>query len=128
MKIENRQKTLMIFAGVCLGLFVGNFIIYEPLKKNWDTRAEKIRKLRQDVADNRRLYEQKDRILARWQRMQTNALPSDKSLAESKVLNALESWEQASRIKIERRQPQWKEDPEYTTLELNIDASGDMTS
>ena len=128
MKIENRQKTLMIFAGVCLGLFAGNFIIYEPLMKNWEARSEKIQKLRKDVEENQRLLAQKDRILDRWERMKTNALPMDKSLAESKVLNAVDSWEQASSIKIERRQPQWKEDQDYTTLELNIDASGDMTS
>lgn len=123
---KNRQTVLMIIAGAVLVLLVGDSLVFAPLRASWKERAERIKKLEQDVDVGTALLKQKYRLEKRWQQMQTNTLPADPSLARNELLKALERWEQDSRIKIDRIAPQWKTGDDYTTLECRIDASGTM--
>ena len=126
MKPEERQKKLMIGVIAIIGLFAADKFLYEPLKGAWDDRNKAIQKMKHDVEYDNGLIRQKDRILARWDKMQKSALPQDRAVAESKVFDALSRWEQRSGIKVERRQPQWKDGDDYTTLELFVDATGNV--
>ena len=128
MNIQNRQKPLVIVAAVALALLVGDSVIRKPLVESWKSRRDRIVKLRHDVDMDTRLLNQRTSITARWNKMQTNALPADKSEAESKVLNALETWTRESDIRIDRRQPQWREEEDSTIFELSIDATGGIVS
>jgi hypothetical protein len=126
MKPEDRQKRLMIIVIAGVALFAGDKLVFDPLKGAWDERQATIKKLKHDVDYDNSLIRKKDRILARWDKMQKSALPQDRAIAESKVFDALSRWEQRSGIKVERRQPQWKDGDDYTTLELFIDATGSV--
>jgi hypothetical protein len=128
MNIENRQKPLVIIVAVVLVLLVGDSFIRKPLMESWTNRSKRIADLKKEVDMDNRLIERRTSILARWNKMQTNALPADKSAAETKVLNALETWTRESDIRIERRQPQWRDEEDSTMLEFYIDATGGITS
>ena len=105
----------MILAGAALALLVGDSLIISPLQASWRERAERIKKLEQEVKDGNALLTQKLRLEGRWAQMQTNTLPTDPSLARNELLKALERWEQHSRLKIDRIAPQWKTGDDYTT-------------
>jgi len=124
--LKNRQTVLMIVAAAALILLVGDSFILTPLQASWKERAERIKKLEQDVKVGNDLLKQKYRLDSRWNHMQTNTLPADPSLARNELLKALERWEQDSRLKIDRIAPQWKVGDDYTTLECRVDASGSM--
>ena len=68
-------------------------------------------------------------LRATWERMRTNTLPTDESLAEEQVLKAFRKWERDSRVTITSISPQSKHDSdEYTTIQCRIEASGNIDS
>lgn len=133
-KIQDRQKVLLIVAGVVLALFVGNSIVYEPLKQSWLDRAKRIADLKQNVARDRALLRRKTEILARWEHMKNNVLPANSSLAGSAILKAKDRWVQQSGVSPDDFSPQLKTDSDtdstniITTWECRTDASGNMHS
>ena len=134
-KIENRQKFLLIIAAVALGLFIGNSVIYEPLKQSWLDRAKHIAELKQNVARDKSLLRKRTEILARWDRMQTNVLPVNPSQAGSAILKAKDRWVGNSGVSLDGFSPQLKQDTTdqdstnvVTTWECRTDASGNMRS
>ena len=61
--------------------------------------------------------------------MRTNTLPSNLSVAESKVLKAFDRWSQESRISISSKKLEWKRaGDDYMTLECRADALGSMSA
>ncbi len=124
--LKNRQTLLMVLAGAVLLLLVGDSLIVGPLWASWKERADRIKKLEQDVKVGTDLLKQKYRYEHHWHQMQTNTLPADPSLARNELLKAIERWEQDSKLKIDRIAPQWKTGDDYTTLECRVDASGTM--
>ena len=74
-----------------------------------------------------RLIKRKSLLLGRWDRIQTNALPSNESLAESALLKSFYRWAQDSGVSIASTKLQWRESGEdYLTLECRADATGDI--
>jgi Tfp pilus assembly protein PilO len=60
-----------------------------------------------------------------WEKMRTNSLPTNESLAEEQVLKAFRKWERDSRVTITSISPQPKHDSEdYTTIQCRVEASG----
>jgi hypothetical protein len=133
-KIENRQKLLLIVAVSILAVFVGNSVLYEPLKANWIARSERIADLKNKVNDDNRLLRRKTEILARWDSMKNNVLPPNSSQAGSALLKAKDRWVEKSGAGIEDFSPQLKQDTDpdssdvITTWECRTDASGSMRS
>jgi hypothetical protein len=134
-KIENRQKFLIVIAAVALALFLGNSAVYEPLKQAWLDRAKHIADLKQQVAMDKSLLRRKTEILARWQYMQTNVLPVNPSQAGSAILKAKDEWVRKSNVSLDGFSPQLKQDTTdqdstnvVTTWECRTDASGNMRS
>jgi hypothetical protein len=134
-KLENRQKLLLIVAVVVLALFLGNSVVYEPLKQSWLDRAKHIADLKQNVAVDKSLLRRKTEILARWDHMQTNVLPANPSQAGSAILKAKDRWVGNSGVSLDGFSPQLKQDTAdqdstniVTTWECRTDASGNMRS
>jgi hypothetical protein len=133
-KVQDRQKLLLIIAIVALALFIGNSIVYEPLKQSWLDRSKRIAELKQDVARDKALLRRKTEILARWEQMKTNVLPANPSQAGSAILKAKDRWVGNSGVSLDGFSPQLKQDTDtdttnvITTWECRTDASGNMRS
>lgn len=128
METKNRQKLLLIVAGVGLLLLVGNSIVFEPLVAAWKARSKRIADLRDQVAQGQQLVQRETALRYSWESKRTNALPSDQSAAEAQLFNAFDRWERASGISRVSIKPQWKqgEDDSYATLECRADYNGDI--
>ncbi|MDB6110142.1 MAG: hypothetical protein JWR69_1892 [Pedosphaera sp.] len=127
MEIKNRQKILLIAAATGLLLLVADSLILSPLMTSWQARTKRIAELKQLVSDGSLVIKRRESTLARWDRMRTNTLPSNISLAEGEMLKAFNRWAQDSGITLVSLKPQWKESGEdYMSLEWRADASGDI--
>jgi Tfp pilus assembly protein PilO len=127
MKIENRQKFLIVLTIVVVALYAGDLLIFEPLGKWWSARSQNIVQLRTQVKDGKFLLQRENSIRDRWDGMRTNTLPSNTSLAEQQVLRAFDNWSQDSGATVTGIMPQWKNDADdYMTLNCRVEASGDL--
>ena len=127
MQTKDRQKMLLIIAAVGLGLLLVDNLLISPLYASWTTRNKQIAALRQRLDQGRRLVNGRTSIVGRWDRIRTNSLPSDVSLAEGEMLKAVNRWAQDSGAKLESIKPQWRDSgDDYMTLECRADAIGDM--
>ena len=127
MKIEERQRLLVIVTLAALALFAADRLVFGPLDRAWTARSERIATLRKEIADGTLLLQREAGLRHRWSQMQTNTLPNNPSLAEQQLLKAVDAWAQESRVSVTGLTPQWKRDTdEYLTLECRVDAAGDL--
>ena len=129
MRIEDRQKLLVILAIAGVALLASDKLLVTPLTGLWKEHARRISELRDNLDKGTALLAREQAIRDRWTSMQKSALPTDVSAAESKVLTAVERWTRASGITFTSIKPQWKQNgDDYKTLECRVDATGDMES
>jgi hypothetical protein len=129
MEIKNRQKLLLIAAGAGLLFLVADSLIISPLYASWDARSKQIADLHKNLNEENHLLTQQARLTERWDRIRTNALPRNESLAEGALLKAFYRWAQDGGVSIGSTKLQWRESGEdYLTLECRADATGDMRS
>jgi len=129
MKIENRQKFLVVLTLAVIGLYAGDLLVFEPLAKVFSARSQQITQLRKQVKDGKFLLQREAGIRSRWDGMQTNTLPSNTSLAEQQLLKAFDSWTRASGAEISDILPQWKTDDDgYMTLDCRVEANGNLST
>jgi Tfp pilus assembly protein PilO len=129
MKIENRQRVLLVVTLSLLGLYAANLLVYGPMVKWWDARQAKIKELRQEVKDGKSLVRRESYIRGDWANMRTNALPDDPSQAEQQLLKAFNGWAGDSGVNVSSVTPQWQNDQDdYSTLDCRVEASGDLNS
>jgi Tfp pilus assembly protein PilO len=127
MKIQNRQRVLLIVTLVMLGILAANLLIYGPLVKWWDARQASIKELSQEVKEGKSLVRRETYIRSEWSNMRTNALPNDSSQAEQQLLKAFNGWAGDSGVNVSSVTPQWQNDQEdYSTLDCRVEASGDL--
>jgi hypothetical protein len=131
MKIQNRQQFLMVLTLSALALYVGNLLVYGPMKNWWQSRQDAVKQLRQEVSEGKMLVRREAVIRGEWDNMRTNALPNDASQAESQMLKSLANWSGDSRINVSSVTPQWQPDQgddqnNYSTLDCRVEASGDL--
>jgi Tfp pilus assembly protein PilO len=127
-EINNRQKLLLFVAVGGLLLLVLDSVVFEPLVASWRDRSHRIEELRKKVADGEFLLKHEASISGQWNRMLSNALPSDVSSAESQMLKSFDRWERDSGITRASIKPQWKQVEEgYNTIEYRADYTGDMS-
>lgn len=127
MKINNRQQFLLVLTIAAIALLAGDKLIWTPLSHAWTERGKEIARLRLQVADGKSLIKREQAIRSRWDRMRTNTLPNNQSLAQEQVLKALVNWSQESGVGINGTSPQWKNDAnDYKTLVCRVDASGTL--
>jgi hypothetical protein len=77
MKIEERQKFLVILTLVVISLYAGNMLVYEPLATWFSVRSQQIAQLRKEVKDGKFMLQREAGIRGQWSEMQTNTLPAD---------------------------------------------------
>lgn len=129
MEIKNRQQVLIIGAIVVLALFAGDKLVLGPLVGAWNSRAETLGKLRQQVAEGQSLLRREDSIRLQWAQMQRNTLTNNPSAAEQKVFQAIDGWVNDSRVTMSGITPQWKHDADdYMTLQCRLEAAGDLST
>ncbi len=129
MKINNRQQLLAVVAIAAVAVFAGDKLLFSPLVRSWQDRAARIATLRKQVNQGTQLLLREQSIRGRWEHMQTNTLPTNPSLAEQQVFQAVDLWSQDSRISITSIMPQWKRDAnDYMALECRVDALGNLAT
>ena len=127
MKIKNRQEFLVVLTVAAFALLVGVNFILEPLGGWWSSRQAQIRELRAEVAAGQQLIRRESGIRSRWADMTANALPANTSLAEQKLLTAVDGWSRSSGVEVTSLMPQWKnESTNYLTLTCRVETSGDL--
>lgn len=130
LNLPNRQRWLVIGAGVMLALFILNAIVFEPLTDMWHAHSAEIVKLRKSVGEGRGLIARSVQLDRTWAEMQANALPKDPSQAEQDVISAVDSWGRANSIELSSIRPQWKRggNERYSLLECRVDATGSLAT
>lgn len=127
---QNRQRLLLVAAGVGLLLLVGDSLVLTPLTKAWQARGAEIARLQKNVTEGRGIVERADRTQKLWAEMQTQALPKDPAKAEQDLITAFDRWGRAAGIELGSIKPQWKRGaaPRYSQLECRVDASGTLAT
>ncbi len=127
MKIKNRQEFLVVLTIAAFALLVGVNFILEPLGGWWSSRQAQVKDLRTKVADGNHLLKREAGIRGRWADMTANALPANTSLAEQKLLTAVDGWSRSSGAEVTSLMPQWKKDStNYLTLTCRVETSGNL--
>jgi len=127
MKIQDRQRFLVILTLAVLGLYVGDLVVFEPMVKWWKSRETQIIQLRQQISQGKTLIRREAVTRGEWDRMRTNSLPNDPSQAEQQLLRAFDNWAGNSGVTVNSLTPQWQSDQDdYSTLECRVEASGDL--
>ena len=127
MKIKNRQEFLVVLTIAAFALLVTVNFILEPLGGWWSSRQAQVKELRTKVTEGGQLIKRETGIRSRWAEMQTNALPANTSLAEQKLLTAVDSWSRSSGAEVTSLMPQWKnESTNYMTLNCRVETSGNL--
>ncbi len=129
MNPQNRQRILLIAVAALGTLFLGDRLIVTPLFQSWKDRSSRIGELRKQVEQGGTLVGRDSIIRGRWESMSTNTLPSEASIAESRVLKAFDRWSQESRISLTSIKPQWKRgSDDHALLECRVDAFGSLST
>jgi len=129
MKIQNRQQFLMVLTLVVLALYLGNWIVYEPMVKWWQSRQAKVAELRKEVSQGKLLIGRESYIRSQWQHIRSSSLANDSSQAEQQVLKAVDNWAGDSGVNVDSVTPQWQNDQDdYSTLDCRVEAKGDIGS
>ena len=127
MKIKNRQEFLVMLTVAAFALLVGVNFILEPLGGWWSARQTQIKELRTKVTEGQQLIRRESGIRSRWKEMSANALPANTSLAEQKLLTAVDGWSRSSGAEVTSLMPQWKnESTNYLTLTCRVETAGNL--
>jgi Tfp pilus assembly protein PilO len=129
MKINNRQQLLTVAAIAVVALFAADKLLIGPLTQFWKDRSKTIGELHERVTRGKNMIDRERALRSTWERMRTNTLPTDESVAEEQILKAFRKWERDSRVTITSISPQSKHDSdEFTTIQCRIEASGTIES
>jgi hypothetical protein len=129
MRIENRQRLLVLLSAAAIALLVADKIIITPLIAGWKERSDRIGELKKSITRGVLVLQRDTRIRQRWDSMHNSTLPEDLSEAENEVLKAFERWSADSSLSISSIKPQWKRTADdFMTLEYRADAFGTMSS
>jgi hypothetical protein len=128
MKINNRQRLLAILAGLIVGLFAADKLLFTPLTNGWKSRATALTQLRKSIDQGNMLIQREKLTRDRWNQIRSSTLPVNASQAEKEMLNAFEKWATDSQVSISSIRPQWKKGAtdDYSVLECRVDASGTL--
>jgi hypothetical protein len=127
METNKRQQTLILFAVAALVLLLGDSFVRAPLYTRWVERSAHIDQLKKSISQGELTVSRDASIRGRWEKMRSNTLSNNVSIAESQLLKAFDQWTRDSRVTIGSIRPQWKQpEDDYTTLECRADATGSI--
>jgi Tfp pilus assembly protein PilO len=129
MGFKFRERILVVAAGVCIVLLMGDRFIVTPLYRLWKARAERISLLKQNLEKGALLLDRKGDIDQRWLDMNERSLSADIAEAENKILNAVNSWASRSSFNLSSIKPRWLHDEVNSKkLEFRLSGTGDVES
>ena len=127
MQIKDRQRFLTILVIGGISLLVVDQLVRPPLMKFWDSRADEIKTLRNEVKHGESLKRSKDSIRAQWAEIQAATLSNNTSVAEQQLYKGIDRWSEVSGVTISSITPQSKQpSDDYKTIECRVDASGSI--
>jgi Tfp pilus assembly protein PilO len=127
--LKNRQQLLLAVTLSLAALFALDKVALGPLTSLWKARAKEVADLRRKVSDGGALVDREKNLRERWDRMRTNTLPENFSMAEQQVLRAFDKWSQDSKVSMTSISSQWKHDAEeYMTLQYHVEVAGDINA
>jgi Tfp pilus assembly protein PilO len=127
METKKREKLLMVGAGAIVLLYIANVAIISPLGTVWAEKSQKITELHEKLEQGNKLIGYGDVVNRQWDKMRTNSLPSNLSLAEAQMLKSFDRWERTAGITRVSIKPQLRtSDEDYATLEFRVDYTADM--
>lgn len=129
METKNREKLLLILAGLALFILLMDWLVVSPLIDSWHARNDRIASLQKSIADGRMLLHREDDIRGMWNHMSTNALSSTPTVAESQLFNAFDGWVRESHVTEGSFKPQLKTtDDNYSVMECHAEVTGNYWS
>jgi Tfp pilus assembly protein PilO len=127
METKNRERLLMIGAGMCAGLWLLNLLVISPLIDGWHSRSAEITGLKKQISEGTMLIRRETVIRNRWDSMRTNALASNPTAAELELSTTFERWVKASGVTENSYRPQPQDtDTNYSTIDCHADVSGSV--
>jgi hypothetical protein len=130
MNTIQRQRLLLIVAGLCIAAFAGDRFIIEPLIEMWKSRSQQIADLNTRLTKGESLLARAKTLHEREREMCGLSLPADNTAAENTVLSSISDWAAASRLGVTGVRPRWIQDDADTLtgkrLEVRVSASGDL--
>jgi len=130
MAFKKREQLLAVIALICVGAFAGDRFIVSPLASLWKARGKRIVELKQSLSTGSALVEREEATRKRWDAMKERALPTDISVSEKQVLQAMNEWIGRTRLAVSSVKPRWVEEKgqPYKTIECRVAAEGDLAS
>lgn len=127
MDSERRKKLLIIVTALCVGLWVGDTFVVEPVLAAWQERSARIEELDGKITESAALLDRENDLRERWQDMRKGALPVSVSDAERGLLEAVSRWASDSHLSITSIKPRWVEmDANSKLLEVQVEGAGSM--
>lgn len=129
MDSERRKRLLIVLTALCVGAWLADTFVIEPVMASWEARTARIDELERRIAESTALLDRENDLRERWQDMRKNALSSSVSDAERAVLEAVSRWASDSRLSIATIKPRWIEvDKASRLLEVQVAGTGNMES
>lgn len=125
---QQRQRLLVVVALTCVGLFIADRLLFRPYIRAFGDRIERIGELRNRLERGQLLLARAQTLEERWQQMQRESLPADRSQAEGLVFSAMNRWRSTSGVTFTSLTSNWREtDKRYNLFEWRITAVGTLS-
>jgi hypothetical protein len=126
----NRREFILVAAAVlCVGGLLADKFVATPLFGLWTARSEAITVLQQNLDEGEILMEREELVRQRWTDMGERTLSSDISVAENRILTAVNRWSRSSLLDIATLKPRWSpRGEEFKTLEYRATGRGDLSA
>jgi Tfp pilus assembly protein PilO len=105
MVLSKRERIILIAAITCVGLFVVNRFVVEPVQAKLDELEAQRQQLLGDLNEAELLIGNHGRMQKKWKAMLSDGLRSDTE-AESRVLSALRQWSGAAGLALSSIKPE----------------------
>lgn len=126
METKSREKLLFIGIGVCVGLYVLNWLVITPVYGLWQGRQKDIADLRKKIDNGNMMVRRADVIESNWNHMNVNTLSPNPTVAESQLFKAFSGWALSTGVTLVGQKPESKDsdDPAYRNEEWRADVTG----
>ncbi len=119
----------MIVAGLLIGLLALDQFVIPPLVDGWKGRAQRIERLRADIARGEGLVSREAALARRWSEMVENSLPVREADAENLLFRVVADWAREAQLAVASQRPQWMTDEDgVRRLEFRINGAGSIES
>ena len=105
MVLSKRERIILIAAIACVGFFVVNRFVVEPVQVKLDELEAQRQQLLGDLSEAELLIGNHRRMQAKWKAILSHGLRSDTE-AESRVLSALRQWSGAAGLALSSIKPE----------------------